>query len=68
VLNLVGGRTALVTFSHVSYRSAHIADMAQISEISRDAGALTLWDLSHTAGSVPVALDADGADLAVGCT
>ena len=68
VLNLVGGQTALVTFSHVSYRSAHIADMAQISEIARDAGALTLWDLSHSAGSVPVQLDADGADLAVGCT
>ena len=68
VLNLVGGQTALVTFSHVSYRSAHIADMAQISEIARGAGALTLWDLSHSAGSVPVQLDADGADLAVGCT
>src|SRR5207248_10092409 len=68
VLDLVGGRTALVTFSHVSYRSAHIADMAQISEIARGAGALSLWDLSHSAGSVPVALDADGADLAVGCT
>jgi len=68
VLNLVGGRTALVTFSHVSYRSAHIADMAQISEIAHGAGALALWDLSHSAGSVPVALNADGADLAVGCT
>ena len=68
VLNLVGGQTALVTFSHVSYRSAHIADMAQISEIAHGAGALTLWDLSHSAGSVPVQLDADGADLAVGCT
>ena len=68
VLNLVGGQTALVTFSHVAYRSAHIADMAQISEIAHAAGALTLWDLSHSAGSVPVQLDADEADLAVGCT
>jgi kynureninase len=68
VLNLVGGQTALVTFSHVSYRSAHIADMAQISEIAHAAGALTLWDLSHSAGSVPVQLDADEVDLAVGCT
>jgi kynureninase len=64
----VGGQTALVTFSHVAYRSAHIADMAQISEIAHAAGALTLWDLSHSAGSVPVQLDADEADLAVGCT
>jgi kynureninase len=68
VRELVSERTALVTFSHVSYRSAHIADMAQITALAHEAGALTLWDLSHSAGSVPVALDADGADLAVGCT
>jgi kynureninase len=60
--------TALVTFSHVSYRSAHIAEMAQINALAHHAGALTLWDLSHSAGSVPLALDDDGADLAVGCT
>jgi len=64
----VGRRTALVAFSHVSYRSAHIADLAAISRVAHDAGALALWDLSHSAGSVPLALDADGADLAVGCT
>jgi kynureninase len=68
VADLVGERTALVTFSHVSYRSAFVAEMAEINAIAHQAGALTLWDLSHSAGSVPVALDADGADLAVGCT
>jgi kynureninase len=65
---LIDEDTALVTFSHVSYRTAHIADMAAINSVVRDAGALMLWDLSHSAGSVPLALDADGADLAVGCT
>jgi kynureninase len=60
--------TALVTFSHVSYRSAHIAAMGEIVELARAAGALTLWDLSHSAGSVPLALDADRCGLAVGCT
>ncbi len=64
----VGPRTALVTFSHVSYRSAYIAPMASINAVAHRAGALTLWDLSHSAGSVPVTLDADGNDLAVGCT
>ena len=64
----VGADTALVTFSHVSYRSAHIADMAAINAVVRDAGALMLWDLSHSAGSVPLTLDGDHAELAVGCT
>jgi kynureninase len=68
VAGVVSERTALVSFSHVGFRSAFIADMAEINAVAHDAGALTLWDLSHTAGSVPVALDADGADLAVGCT
>jgi kynureninase len=68
VAEVIGPRTALVTFSHVSYRSAHIAEMAAINRLAHDAGALVLWDLSHTVGSVPVALDADGTDLAVGCT
>lgn len=64
----VGARTALVTFSHVSYRSAHIADMAAVGAVASDAGALMLWDLSHSAGSVPLSLDGDHAQLAVGCT
>jgi kynureninase len=64
----VGERTALVSLSHVDYRSAAVADMAAVGGVVRSAGGLMLWDLSHTAGSVSVALDADGADLAVGCT
>jgi kynureninase len=68
VAGVVGAQTALVTFSHVSYRSASLADMAEIGRLAHEAGALTLWDLSHSAGSVPVALREEGADLAVGCT
>lgn len=64
----VGPETALVTFSHVSYRSAHVAPMRELCAVVHEAGALMLWDLSHSAGSVPLALDRDGADLAVGCT
>jgi kynureninase len=64
----VNDNTALVTFSQVSYRSAFILDSKAITEIAHDAGALALWDLSHSAGAIPVTLDEDGIDLAVGCT
>ncbi len=68
VRDAVGEGTALVALSHVAYRSAHLADAAAITRVVQDAGALVLWDLSHSVGSVPVELDAWGADLAVGCT
>ncbi|MGI8691755.1 MAG: kynureninase [Geodermatophilaceae bacterium] len=59
---------ALASFSHVAYRSGAIADMVAITGIAHDSGALTLWDLSHSGGSIPVPLRSAGADLAVGCT
>lgn len=64
----VDSATALVSLSHVAYRSGALADMQQITGIVHNAGALMLWDLCHSVGSVPVELDACGADLAVGCT
>jgi kynureninase len=59
---------ALITLSHVNYRSAAIADLAGITALAHDAGALVVWDLSHSAGAIPVELAASGVDLAVGCT
>jgi len=67
IAGAVTEHTALVSLSHVAYRSGALADMAEITGLVHDRGALMLWDLSHSAGSVPVELDACGVDLAVGC-
>ena len=68
LLAALGPDVALVSLSHVAYRSGALADMARITGLVHDAGALMLWDLCHSAGAVPVRLDASEADLAIGCT
>jgi len=61
-------RTALLSLSHTVFKSGWTYPPAEVTAMAHRAGALTLWDLSHSAGSVPVGLAAAGADLAVGCT
>ena len=60
--------TALLSLTHVAFKSAFRYDMAQVTARAHQVGALTLWDLSHSAGAVPVALNQWNVDLAVGCT
>jgi kynureninase len=63
----IGDDTNLLLLTHVHYKSADRFDMAAITARARQAGALTVWDLSHSAGAVPLGLNGDGAELAVGC-
>ncbi len=57
---------ALVTLSHVTYKSGYRYDIAAVTEAAHRVGALVLWDLSHSVGAVPI--DISAADLAIGCT
>jgi len=59
--------TAVVTLTHVDYRSGAVLDMERINDTAHAAGALTLWDLSHSAGAVELDLNGADCDLAVGC-
>lgn len=65
---VVGPETALVVVSHVAYKSGYLADVPALARLAHDAGAWILVDLCHSAGSVPVGLDAWEIDVAVGCT
>ena len=68
VKRVVDEDLAMIVLSHVNYRSAAIADLPRITDLARTNGTLIVWDLSHSAGAVPVDLAANGVDLAIGCT
>lgn len=68
LLSAIDRQTALVVLSHVAFKSGFLHDAAAVTQRANEVGALVLWDLSHSAGAVPVELDHWGAHLAVGCT
>ncbi len=62
-----GHDVAILLLTHVNFRTGRIHDMAALTQAAHAAGALTVWDLAHTAGALPVDLTAAQADFAVGC-
>lgn len=67
IIGAISERTAVVTATHVDYRSAQILDAAGITTAAHSHGALMVWDLAHTAGAVPFDATVLNIDFAVGC-
>ncbi|MGF1549790.1 MAG: kynureninase [Sphingomonadaceae bacterium] len=63
----IGAETNLLLLTHVHYKTGERFDIAAMTAKAREAGARVIWDLSHSAGAVPLDLHRDGAELAVGC-
>ncbi len=64
----IGDETSLVSLSHTVFQSGYTYDLAEITRLAHEAGALVLWDCSHSVGALPIDFGAAGVDLAVGCT
>ena len=67
VLGELTADVAVLMLTHVNYRTGAMHDMAAITAAAHAAGALTVWDLAHSVGAVPVDLNGSHADFAVGC-
>jgi kynureninase len=67
LVEALAAKPAVVMLTQVDYRTGAMHDMAEVTAMIHQAGALAVWDLAHSAGAVPVALDQSGADFAIGC-
>jgi kynureninase len=67
LLAAISDDVAIVSLTHVNYKSGKFYDMAAVTKRAHEVGALVVWDLAHTAGAMPCELNACNADFAVGC-
>jgi len=68
LVRMIKRQTALVTLSHVTFKSAFQYDLERVTELAHMQGAMVLWDLSHSVGAVPIGLRKANVDLAIGST
>ena len=68
ICSMINENTALVSLSHVSFKSSFMYDMEKITRTAKSYGAHVIWDLSHATGAVPIDLNKCEVDMAVGCT
>jgi len=67
LIDRIDANTAVIYLSHVDYRTSARWNMADICQRAKEVGALTVWDLSHSTGAIPVDLMGSDADFAIGC-
>lgn len=67
IISLIDDETAVVMLTHVDFRTGRMLNMEAITKHAHKKGSLIIWDLAHSAGALPVTLDAAGADFAIGC-
>jgi kynureninase len=67
IASALNAEVAVLMLTHVNYRTGAMHDMAAVTAAAHQAGALTVWDLAHSAGAVPVDLVGAGADFSIGC-
>jgi len=67
IAEYLNDRIAVLMLTHVNYKTGRMFDLPALTQRAHAYGALTLWDLAHSAGAIPMDLNGAGVDFAVGC-